>query len=84
MTFLNIPIYYAIGIILAFIILIIVIIRVILKSKKEKVIEASILDVNEVGVNETKDFSYGYEKEETIVMNAVKDENKIDEEKKEE
>ena len=62
------------------IVLVIVIIAIISKSKKEKnkEPEASILDVDEVGVpntSELQDFSYGYEKEETIVMNPVTDEN---------
>ena len=62
------------------IVLVIVIIAIISKSKKDKnkEPEASILDVDEVGVpntSELQDFSYGYEKEETIVMNPVTDEN---------
>lgn len=61
-------------------IIVIVIIAIISKSKKDKnkEPEASILDVDEVGVpntSELQDFSYGYEKEETIVMNPVTDEN---------
>ena len=61
-------------------ILVILIIAIISKSKKDKnkEPEASILDVDEVGVpntSELQDFSYGYEKEETIVMNPVTDEN---------
>ena len=67
-----------------FVILIILIIVLIVVSKNKNKIkansepEASILDVDEVGVpntSELKDFSYGYEKEETIVMNPVTDEN---------
>ena len=49
-----------------------------LKKDKNKEPETSILDVDEVGVpntSELQDFSYGYEKEETIVMNPVTDEN---------
>ena len=58
----------------------IIIIGIISKNKKNKnkEPEASILDVDEVGVpntSELQDFSYGYEKEETIVMNPVTDEN---------
>ena len=67
-----------------FVILIILIIVLIVVSKNKNKIkansepEASILDVDEVGVpntSELQDFSYGYEKEETIVMNPVTDEN---------
>ena len=59
---------------------VIIIIGIISKNKKNKnkEPEASILDVDEVGVpntSELQDFSYGYEKEETIVMNPVTDEN---------
>ena len=62
------------------IIVLIIVIVIISKSKKDKnkEPEASILDVDEVGVpntSELQDFSYGYEKEETIVMNPVTDEN---------
>ena len=69
-----------IGIAIIVLIIVIVIIAIISKSKKEKnkEPEASILDVDEVGVpntSELQDFSYGYEKEETIVMNPVTDEN---------
>ena len=61
-------------------IIVFIIIMLISKSKKnkDKEPEASILDVDEVGVpntSELQDFSYGYEKEETIVMNPVTDEN---------
>ena len=67
-----------------FVILIILIIVLIVVSKNKNKIkansepEASILDVDEVGVpntSELQDFSYGYEKEETIVMNPITDEN---------
>lgn len=69
-----------IGITIIVLIIVIVIIAIISKSKKDKnkEPEASILDVDEVGVpntSELQDFSYGYEKEETIVMNSVTDEN---------
>lgn len=69
-----------IGIAIIVLIIVIVIIAIISKSKKDKnkEPEASILDVDEVGVpntSELQDFSYGYEKEETIVMNPVTDEN---------
>ena len=67
---------------IAIVVLIIVFIIIVLISKnkknKNKEPEASILDVDEVGVpntSELQDFSYGYEKEETIVMNPVTDEN---------
>ena len=64
-----------IGIAIVVLIIVIIIIGIISKNKKP---EASILDVDEVGVpntSELQDFSYGYEKEETIVMNPVTDEN---------
>ena len=69
-----------IGIAIIVLIIVIVIIAIISKSKKDKnkEPEASILDVDEVGVPNTSElqyFSYGYEKEETIVMNPVTDEN---------
>lgn len=69
-----------IGIAIIVLIIVIVIIAIISKSKKDKnkEPEASILDVDEVGVpntSELQDFSYGYEKEETIVINPVTDEN---------
>ena len=69
-----------IGIAIAVLIIVFIIIVLISKSKKnkDKEPEASILDVDEVGVpntSELQDFSYGYEKEETIVMNPVTDEN---------
>lgn len=69
-----------IGIAIIVLIIVIVVIAIISKSKKDKnkEPEASILDVDEVGVpntSELQDFSYGYEKEETIVMNPVTDEN---------
>mgnify|MGYP000513872910 CR=1 FL=1 len=64
-----------IGIAIVVLIIVIIIIGIISKNKEP---EASILDVDEVGVpntSELQDFSYGYEKEETIVMNPVTDEN---------
>ena len=69
-----------IGIAIVVLIIVIIIIGIISKNKKNKYKEpeASILDVDEVGVpntSELQDFSYGYEKEETIVMNPVTDEN---------
>lgn len=67
-----------IGIAIAVLIIVFIIIVLISKNKKNKnkEPEASILDVDEVGVpntSELQDFSYGYEKEETIVMNPVTD-----------
>ncbi len=74
-------IYIIIGVIV--LILIISIIALISSNKnKESESEASILDIEEVGVpnsSETKDFSYGYEKEETIVMNPISEEEKKEE-----
>ena len=69
-----------IGIVAALVVIFIIILIIIQKNKKGKYKEpeASILDVDEVGVpntSELQDFSYGYEKEETIVMNPVTDEN---------
>lgn len=55
--------------------LIIIVIIVLLKrSKKDDEIPASILDVDKVGVSDNNEFSYGYEKEETIVMQPVSEE----------
>ena len=69
-----------IGIVATLVVIFIIILIIIQKNKKSKYKEpeASILDVDEVGVpntSELQDFSYGYEKEETIVMNPVTDEN---------
>ena len=66
--------------IIILVIVIAVIVAIVSKNKKNKnkEPEASILDIDEVGVpntSELQDFSYGYEKEETIVMNPVTDEN---------
>lgn len=58
-----------IGIVLIFII--IIIIYLVKRSKKTDEQPTSILDVNEVGVPSSSDFSYGYEKEETVVMNPI-------------
>lgn len=51
-------------------ILIIIGVVVILGSKNKEA-EPSILDVDMNGVSDDKDFSYGYEKEETVVMDPV-------------
>lgn len=71
-----------IGIVFFVLVILIILFIILTKNNKnndnEK--EASILDINEEGVpntSELKDFLYGYEKEETIVMDAVK-ENKND------
>ena len=69
-----------IGIAIVVLIIVIIIIGIISKNKKNKTKEpdASIVYVDEVGVpntSELQDFSYGYENEETIVMNPVTDEN---------
>lgn len=71
------------------IILIIVIVLAIylIKNSKNKEQSASILDVNEVGVPSSSEFSYGYEKEATIVMdpvNSEQQETKTEETSKEE
>ena len=58
-------IYIALGVIVAIIIIILI-----FKPKKVKVVEevsSSILDVNIDGVID-KDFEYGYEKEDTLIM----------------
>lgn len=57
------------GIVLIFIIIIIV--YLVKRSKKTDEQPSSILDVNEVGVPTSSEFSYGYEKEETVVMNPI-------------
>lgn len=69
-----------IGIVATLVVIFIIILIIIQKNKKSKYKEpeASILDVDEVGVpntSELQDFSYGYEKEETIVMNPVSEKN---------
>ena len=63
-----------IPIIIIALIVIAFIIYLITNSKNNKEPSASILDVNEVGVPSSAEFSYGYEKEETIVMNPVTEE----------
>ena len=66
------------AIVLVVIIAVVVIFIISKKSKKVEEKPASILDVDNPGVpnsSETTNFSYGYEKEETVVMNPV-DENK--------
>jgi hypothetical protein len=58
-------IYIAIGVIIA-----IIVILLIFRGKKAKVVEevsSSILDVNIDGVID-KDFEYGYEKQDTVIM----------------
>ncbi len=70
--------------VVAIVILVIFLIIFFLKKKNniEKETPASILDVNDIGVSENNhEFSYGYEKEETIVMqpvNTEKEEEKIE------
>ena len=52
------------------IIIILVIVLIVIKSKKKKIVEeekSSILDVNIEGVVD-KDFEYGYEKEDTVII----------------
>ena len=56
------------------IIIIAIVIYLIKKSKDKEETSTSILDVNEVGVPSSLDFSYGYEKEETVVMNPINEE----------
>ena len=68
-------IYIAIGVIIA-----IIIILIIFRDKKVKAVEevsSSILDVNIDGVID-KDFDYGYEKEDTVIMKrkSLKDKKK--------
>lgn len=63
-----------ISIIVAIVIIIAIILIVLLSKKKNKNSEtpASILDVENIGVStNNQEFSYGYEKEETIVMQPV-------------
>ena len=72
-------------IICAAVALLIIIISIILikKSKKDDEESASILDIDAVGVPDSKDFSYGYEKEETIIMQPVEEPKKEEETKEE-
>ena len=71
---------YLIYIIPAVVIVLIVIIAIVLKGKNKSTEEThSILEVDEVGVSNDSDFSYGYEKEETVVMNPVTEETKKEE-----
>ena len=65
---------------IAVVLIIILIVYFIKKSKKDNEIPTSILDVNDVGVSiDSSDFSYGYEKEETIVMKPVNEEENKEE-----
>ena len=73
-----------IPIIIILVIIIVVVIILLANSKKNKEEDISILDINEVGVSNDSDFSYGYEKEETIVMKPIEEEkNKSDKESEE-
>ncbi len=54
-----------------FIAIIITVIVINSRKNKNKEPEASILDVADIGVNDNHEFSYGYEKEATIVMDPV-------------
>lgn len=66
------------GVIALLIIILIIVIVSIIKSKRSKnEPSASILDVNLDGVPDSNDrtFNYGYEKEDTIVMNPVEEDN---------
>ena len=71
------------------VLMIIIIIIAVIKSNKKEEPTTSILDIKEVGVQENEEFSYGYEKEETVVMNPIstdeniKDNKSTDETKKE-
>ena len=63
-----------IGIVVAVLLVIAIVMMIILlkSKKKEKEVPASILDVQNIGVSTgNQEFSYGYEKEETIVMDPV-------------
>lgn len=63
-----------IGIIVAVILIVAIILIVLLSKKKNNAKEtpASILDIQNIGVStNNQEFSYGYEKEETIVMQPV-------------
>lgn len=67
---------------IVFIVIALFIIFAIIKSKnKQKEPESSILDVDEIGVSNNQEFSYGYEKEETIVMDPVDASKVVDESK---
>ena len=66
------------------ILVIILVIFLILKSKKNNEEQVSILDINNVGVSaESDEFSYGYEKEATVVMNPINEETSMKKEKEE-
>lgn len=67
------------GVTILITILVIILVLVLSKNKKPKEEQSSILDINDIGVNNNQEFSYGYEKEETIIMNPVT----IDSEKEE-
>lgn len=69
----NNPLVLIISAVVA-ILIIIIVVSLLKKSKKEDIDNSSILDVDVVGVPEVSDFSYGYEKEETVVMQPVNQE----------
>lgn len=59
------------GLILVVAVIIIIVTIVLSKNNKPKEEVSSILDVDDIGVNNNQEFSYGYEKEETIVMDPI-------------
>ena len=79
MAIFGISIYIVVAVFVALIMMIVIIVKLKNRNKNTE-IPTSILDVDTVGVSETKDFSYGYEKEETIVMNPVNEEKKDEKE----
>ena len=78
------------AIIFGVILLLIIVAFIIIRKKSKKEPSSSILDVNLNGVDDRQEFNYGYEKEDTQVINPVDGENivsrfhtssKLDEEK---
>jgi hypothetical protein len=75
---------YIIALVVAVVIILIIVAILITKAKnKNKEPEASILDVDNIGVSDNHEFSYGYEKEATIVMDPVDPNKEIEESKTE-
>ncbi len=71
----NYSLYICIGLVVLAVIIIISLIRSNIKRKKKVEVSKSILDVDIDGVVDGE-FSYGYEKEDTVVMKPVEKETK--------
>lgn len=83
MSSMNI-VFLILGLIIAIVLVVVCVLLIKKVSKKQKQKDVSILDVNESGVPnnlEKPEFSYGYEKEPTIVMDPVNPNENVEEKK---